>query len=55
MNFEPITPEQRRADPEGLENENVFLNKIVGGVIPKEYIPGVEKGLKKAYARGLIA
>jgi elongation factor G len=55
MNFEPITPEQRRADPEGLEDENVFLNKIVGGVIPKEYIPGVEKGLKKAYARGLIA
>jgi elongation factor G len=55
MNFEPITPEQRRADPEGLAEENIFLNKIVGGVIPKEYIPGVEKGLKKAYARGLIA
>jgi elongation factor G len=55
ISFEPITPEMRKADPEGLAEENVFVNKIVGGVIPKEYIPGVEKGLKGAYARGIIA
>lgn len=55
MTFEPITPEDRRANPEELAEENVFFNKIVGGVVPKEYIPGVEKGLKKAYARGIIA
>ena len=55
ITFAPITPEERRANPEELEDENVFINKVVGGVIPKEYIPGVEKGLKKAYARGLIA
>ncbi len=55
ISFDPITPEERRADPETLVDENVFINKIVGGVIPKEYIPGIEKGLKKAYARGLIA
>ncbi len=55
MTFEPITPEMRAADPEGLAEENVFVNKVVGGVIPKEYIPGIEKGLKKAYSRGLIA
>ncbi|MFZ4461053.1 MAG: elongation factor G [Patescibacteria group bacterium] len=55
ITFEPITPEMRAADPEGLAEENVFVNKVVGGVIPKEYIPGIEKGLKKAYSRGLIA
>jgi len=55
MTFEPITPEERRANPEELAEENVFVNKIVGGVIPREFIPGIEKGLKKAYSRGLIA
>ena len=33
----------------------MFVNKIVGCVIPKEYIPGVEKGLKEAYSRGVVA
>ena len=32
-----------------------FINSIVGGKIPKEYIPGVEKGLKEALTRGVIA
>lgn len=55
ISFDPITPEERRANPEELAEENIFLNKIVGGVIPREFIPGVEKGLKKAYSRGIIA
>ncbi len=33
----------------------VFENKIFGGSIPKEYIPGVEKGLEQAMKNGLIA
>lgn len=33
----------------------VFENKIVGGAIPKEYIPAVEKGVKEAMERGVIA
>ncbi len=32
-----------------------FENKIVGGVIPKEYIPAVEKGVKEAIYNGVIA
>jgi elongation factor G len=32
-----------------------FLNEIVGGAIPKEYIPGVEKGLNIAKETGIIA
>jgi elongation factor G len=33
----------------------VFENKIVGGVIPKEYIPSVEKGIKDSMAGGVLA
>lgn len=33
----------------------VFINKIVGGIIPKEYIPAVEKGIKEAMAGGVLA
>ncbi len=32
-----------------------FVNKIVGGRIPKEYIPAVEKGIKEALATGVLA
>jgi elongation factor G len=38
----------------GEESEAAFLfeNKTVGGSIPKEYIPGIEKGLKEAIEKG---
>lgn len=32
-----------------------FVNEIKGGVIPKEYIPSVEKGIKSALADGILA
>ncbi len=32
-----------------------FVNKIVGGVIPREYIPAVEKGIKEALTAGTLA
>ncbi len=32
-----------------------FVNRVVGGHIPKEYIPGVEKGFREAAERGLLA
>ncbi|MGC8769561.1 elongation factor G [Calditerrivibrio sp.] len=32
-----------------------FINKIVGGVIPKEYIPAVEKGIVEAMDTGVLA
>ena len=32
-----------------------FENKIVGGAIPREYIPGVEKGIRDAMDNGIIA
>ncbi|UCH61374.1 MAG: elongation factor G [Anaerolineales bacterium] len=32
-----------------------FENKIIGGVIPREYIPAVEKGIRQAAEGGVIA
>ncbi|MEF2147475.1 elongation factor G [Aquilutibacter rugosus] len=33
----------------------VFENAIVGGVVPKEYIPAVDKGIQEAMANGILA
>jgi elongation factor G len=33
----------------------VFENEVVGGTVPKEFVPGVEKGLKGAAENGIIA
>jgi elongation factor G len=32
-----------------------FINTVVGGNVPKEYIPGVEKGLRSAMESGVLA
>jgi elongation factor G len=32
----------------------VFQNDIVGGVIPKEFIPAIEKGIREAMERGVL-
>jgi len=39
------------SDEEGLE----FINEIVGGVIPKEYIPAIQKGIEEQMQNGVIA
>ncbi len=31
-----------------------FVNSIVGGVIPREFIPGVEKGVREALSNGVL-
>ena len=38
-------------DKDGLE----FVNEIVGGAIPKEYIPAIEKGVSEQMKNGVIA
>jgi elongation factor G len=43
--FEPLEP------GEGIQ----FESTVVGGSVPKEYIPGVEKGLKSASTTGVLA
>lgn len=32
-----------------------FINKIVGGVIPREFIPSIDKGIKEACENGVLA
>jgi len=39
----------------GEEQGFKFINQIKGGVIPQEYIPAVEKGIREAMDRGIIA
>ncbi len=39
------------AEEEGLE----FINEIVGGVIPKEYIPAIQKGIEEQMQNGVVA
>ena len=43
-----ISPQERG---EGFE----FVNGITGGTIPREFIPGIEKGIKEAMTAGTIA
>ena len=43
-----IEPNERGA---GFE----FIDKIVGGVVPKNYIPAVEKGIVEAMKKGVLA
>ena len=46
VRFEP-----REEGAEGLE----FINGIVGGVVPKEYVPAVEKGIGEQMQNGVLA
>jgi elongation factor G len=33
----------------------VFVNSVGGGTVPKEFLPGVKKGLRSASENGVIA
>ena len=44
-----------RLEPMKTGGNFEFVSKIVGGAIPKEYIPAVEKGVKEALANGVVA
>lgn len=41
--------------PMGGEENFVFEDKIVGGVVPGQYIPGVEKGVRDSLKRGFVS
>jgi len=45
IKFEPLQP----------GSGFIFENEVVGGSVPKEYIPGVEKGLRQALETGVLA
>jgi len=56
--LEKLTEEEEKKLPKNvkrLEGGMEFINSIKGGVIPQEYIPAVEKGIKEGMERGVVA
>jgi elongation factor G len=43
-----------KVEPLPRGSEFVFENKVVGGAIPSEFIPGVEKGIREALSSGIL-
>ncbi len=37
------------------ENDLLFVDQVVGGVVPRNYIPAVEKGLRECISKGVLA
>jgi elongation factor G len=44
-----------RLEPLDPDSEYEFVNEIVGGTIPKEYIPAVDKGVREQMKNGCLA
>ena len=44
-----------RIEPKERGTGFEFINEIKGGVIPREYIPAVEKGVREAMEKGVVA
>jgi elongation factor G len=51
LKLEPIYHEEGDEDPKHYE----FVDEIVGGVVPKEYIPAVSKGIEEQMQNGVLA
>ena len=52
IELSPLTAEDRVKYAEDIKDDFLFLNEISGGVIPKEYIPSVEKGMRETITSG---
>jgi len=42
-------------EPNEVGAGNVFESSIIGGAVPKEYVPGVDKGIKSVTGSGILA
>ena len=55
LKLEKLESENEKEEEDEDEKHFEFVNAIKGGAIPQEYIPAVEKGIKEAIAKGVIA
>ncbi len=56
--LEKMTEEEEKDLPKNVKRSEggmEFVNSIKGGVIPQEFIPAVEKGVKEGMERGVVA
>lgn len=53
--IEPVDETKKVAKNVKREEGYEFINAIKGGVIPQEFIPAVEKGVKEGLSRGILA
>jgi elongation factor G len=44
-----------KVEPSPAGTGNEFVDEIKGGIIPREYIPAIEKGIKEANEQGVVA
>jgi elongation factor G len=44
-----------KLEPNGTGKGYEFINDVVGGAIPREYVPAVDKGIREACETGVIA
>ena len=55
IEMSPLTAEDREKHAADIKDDFLFLNEITGGVIPKEFIPSVEKGMRETITSGPLA
>jgi elongation factor G len=55
INLDPYTAEQAAEDGLNFKDNIAFENKIIGGAVPKEYIPSVEAGIRQTAVSGVTA
>ncbi|MDO8517905.1 MAG: elongation factor G [bacterium] len=53
--LEPVVEGKKISKNITREDHFEFINSIKGGVVPNEYIPAVEKGVREAMERGIVA
>ncbi|MEX0705664.1 MAG: elongation factor G [Nitriliruptoraceae bacterium] len=55
IDVEPLTPELKAELELEADDHYIFESKVVGGNIPREYIPSVDQGIREALESGILA
>jgi elongation factor G len=55
ITIEPFTAAQAEAEELDFEDQMAWENGVVGGVVPKEFVPSIEYGVRQAAKTGVFA